>query len=56
MPDELHQRVKVLAKKYGTSVTGLINTTMKGLSESEGLAALERRVAELEKEIKEMKK
>jgi hypothetical protein len=51
MPDELHLRVKKLAKEYGTSVTGLINTTMKGLTEAEGLAALEKRVSELEKEV-----
>jgi DNA repair ATPase RecN len=56
MPDELHKRVKELAKKYGTSVTGLINTTMKGLTESEGLVALEKRVTELEIEFKLIKK
>lgn len=55
MPDDLHERVKVLAEKYGTSVRGLINMTMKDLSESEGLAALERRVSELEKGLNELK-
>ena len=55
MPDDLHDRVKQLAQEYGTSVNGLINTTMKGLLESEGLEAVERRVSELEKEVKKLK-
>ena len=55
MPDDLHKRVKKLAKEYGTSVNGLINTTMKGLLESEGLSALEQRVSELEREVERLK-
>ena len=55
MPDVLHARVKALAKEYGTSVTGLINTTMKELVASGSITDLEKRVSELEKEVNELK-
>ena len=56
MPDDLHERIKALAKEYGTSVTGFINTTLKNFIESGGVSALEKRVSELEKQVSELKK
>jgi DNA repair ATPase RecN len=56
MPDELHDKIKALAKEYGTSVNGLINQKMKEFADLNEVLQLEKLVFELEKEVEKLKK
>jgi len=55
MPDDMHKRLKNLAKAHGNSVTGLINTLVREYLESGNLVSLEKRVSDLEQEVKKLK-
>ena len=56
IPDELEKRVEKVAKEKGISKSAFINDAIKNALENERLSALEARVAQLEKEIEELKK
>jgi hypothetical protein len=55
MPDDLHARIKVFADDYGTSVNELINMACEEFIKTGQLDDLEKRVSELECEVKELK-
>ena len=56
IPEELEKRVEKVAKEKGISKSAFINDAIKNALENERLTALEKRVAQLEKEIDELKK
>ena len=56
MPEELHERVKKLAKDYGTSVNELVNIACEEFLRSGKIESLEQRIVELEKEVFDKKK
>ncbi len=55
MPDELHTRLKAVAKEKGTNVTALINTIIGDYVGEEGnqdwINTVENRLEALEKEV-----
>ncbi len=55
MPDELHEKVKMLADECGMSVTAFINMKMLSAIEEGSVEALEKRISQLEKEVRELK-
>lgn len=55
IPDELLERVRVIAKEKNTTISAVINDALRNALEGDRLAALESRVAELEREVREIK-
>jgi len=51
MPEELHERIKKLAKDYGTSVNEMVNIACEEFLRSGKIEALEQRITELEKKF-----
>ena len=56
IPDELLDRVRKVAEEKGVSVAAIINDALRNTLEGDRISALESRVSELEREIKELKK
>lgn len=55
IPDELLDRVRKVAEEKGVSVAAIINDALRNTLEGDRISALESRVSELEREIKELK-
>lgn len=55
MPEDLHKRIKSLAKDYGVSMNELVNMACEEFALTGRLPELEKRVSELEKEVKDLK-
>lgn len=55
IPDELLDRVRKVAEEKGVSVAAIINNALRNTLEGDRISALESRVSELEREIKELK-
>jgi hypothetical protein len=53
MPDELHNRIRKIAKERQTNVTALINEVMSDFIENNSISILdlEKRIEMLEKEV-----
>ena len=56
IPDDLHKRVKQIAKSMGMSVTAFINQKLYDAIETNRLDLIEQRLASIEEEVKELKK
>ena len=55
IPEELDRSVEQVAKQKGVSKSAFINEAIKDAIDSERIAVLEARVAELEKEVEKLK-
>ena len=55
IPDELLERVRAIAKEKGVTISAVINDALRNTLEGDRLAALESRVAELEREVRKIK-
>lgn len=55
IPDELLDRVRKVAEEKGVSVAAIINDALRNTLEGDRISALESRVSELEREVKELK-
>ena len=57
MPDDLHKRVKKVAKEKGMTITGMINMLLTDYVDGESeIEAIKKRLDVLEKEVFEKKK
>jgi len=55
MPEELHERIKKLARDYGTSVNEMVNIACEEFLQSGRIETLERRIEAIEKDIEALK-
>lgn len=55
IPNELLDRVRKVAEEKGVSVAAIINDALRNTLEGDRISALESRVSELEREVKELK-
>jgi polyhydroxyalkanoate synthesis regulator phasin len=56
IPDDLLKRLKNIAKSRNVSVASIINTLIsEHIDENDRITLLEKRVSELEKEVRELK-
>ena len=56
IPDDLHARIKKVAKAKGMTVTGMINMLLAGYVEGESeLDSIKKRLETVEKEIEKIK-
>ena len=57
LPDDLHKRVKKVAKEKGMTVTGMINILLTEYVDGESeIDTIKKRLDAVEKEIEELKK